>query len=354
MNKVIFVTNFLGNGGAARVITVIANYLVEKNYQVEIVSFLDGKDRYKINKNIKYNVIKCKSKNNKLLKIERIFKLREIIKQNKDAVIISFEYFVNMQTIIAKLFLKNKLIISERNDPARVGNNKKHLRNFLYRFADILVCQTNDAKNYFPKFIQKKAEVILNPIKNDLPEPWTGRRNKEIVNFCRLEKQKNLPLLIDAFEMVYKKHPDYKLVIYGDGVEENNLINYINSREMNSCVFLKHFEQNIHEKILKCAMFVSSSDYEGLSNSMLEAMAIGLPTIVTDCPCGGARMVIENNENGILVSTNDKEQLCAAIEKVLEDNVFAKKLSNNGKIVKQRLDKNKICMMWENLINQQK
>ena len=82
MKKIIFITNFLGNGGAARVMSVLANYLEDNDIDIEILSFLDMDGKYKVNENVKYSIIKCKSKNNVLKKLERILKLRKLLKKS--------------------------------------------------------------------------------------------------------------------------------------------------------------------------------------------------------------------------------------------------------------------------------
>ncbi|MCI8617932.1 MAG: glycosyltransferase family 4 protein [Clostridia bacterium] len=333
--------------------SILADNLIYKNKNIEIISFLDRNDTYELKNDIKLTVLKCKSKNKVFQKLERILKLRKEINKNKEEItIISFEYFVNMQTILANMFLKNKLIVSERNDPARTGNGKitRKLRNLLYRFADYLVCQTPGAKDYFPKKIQNKTVVIPNPIMPDLPNRFEGTRKKEIVTFCRIEKQKNLTMLVDAFKLLNEKYPEYKLVIYGDGSERESLKKYIKEIGMEQQIELNDFIQNIHSKITDSAMFVSSSDYEGISNSMLEAMGIGLPTVCTDCPCGGAKMMIENDENGILVPVRDKVALYKAMKKIIENPGFAEMISNNATKIKYKLEQNKICELWMNLI----
>lgn len=348
--KILFVSNYFGNGGAATVMKTIAEYLEKENYEVEVISFLDDEKIYKLPDNIKYTPIKYTSSNSTIQKIERIFKLRKIFKKNKNSTIISFEYFVNMQTIIANLGLKNKLIISERNDPSRVGNSKKNTRNFLYNLSDYLVCQTEDAKLYFPQKIQNKTIVIPNPIKDNLPERYDGKRKKEIVTFCRIEKQKNLKMLIDAFEILQKKYNDYKLVIYGDGSEKEKIEKYIIEKNLKNKIELYPFTNDIHEKIKKSAMFVSSSDYEGISNSMIEAMAIGLPTICTDCPCGGAKMMIEDGTNGLLVDVGNIKELSQKMLLLINDKKLSDIISVNGTKVKEKLSKNKICKLWREII----
>ena len=351
--EVVFVSNFYGDGGAARVISVLAEELVNNGYEVTICSYpLKNKEEYRHAANIKYVKFEMQHQKGILYKIERIVKLRKEIKKHKGATVISFEYFMNMQTVVATIGLHNRLIISERNDPVRVGGKTptKQMRNFFYGFADCLVCQTQDALEYFPKKIREKSVVIMNPIKANLPEPWQGERKKKIVNFCRLEKQKNLPLLIDAFEEFYQTHPDYTLVIYGDGIERENLTKYIETKKLEKVVTLHPAVQDIHDRIKDAMMFVSSSDYEGLSNSMIEAMAIGIPTICTDCPCGGARMIIENGKNGVLVSVGEITQMVLAMSRIVDQPEWRKKISQNSCNLRDVLSSKVITEKWVELI----
>lgn len=354
--EIIFVSNFLGDGGAARVVSVLAEGLAAQGYKVTICSYpLKNKEEYRHSDKVKYIKFNMNHRQGGLYKIERIVKLRKEIKKHKNAVVISFEYFMNMQTVVAMIGLKNKLIISERNDPARVGGKTptKQIRNFLYQFADCLVCQTQEAQEYFPKNIQKKSVVILNPVKENLPERWQGERRKDIVNFCRLEKQKNLPLLIDSFEDFHKEHTDYTLTIYGDGKERTSLEEYIKGKRLDGYITLHHAVSDVHDRIKDAMMFVSSSNYEGLSNSMIEAMAIGLPTICTDCPCGGARMVINDGVNGLLVPVGNKEVLVKMLYRIAENESLQKSLGLNGETIRNELSSDMIVKKWKILIERE-
>jgi len=350
--EILFVSNFLGNGGAARVITVLAESFMKSGWKVSICSFPFEGMEYSKTPGINYIILEQKG-SGAGKKINRIKELRKEFKKHKDAVIVSFEYFMNMQTVIAAFGLRNKLVLSERNDPQRVGGQFPTyiIRNILYSDCDVLVNQTEDAKAYFPKYIQKKAVVIPNAVKDDLPSVYEGRRNKTIVNFCRLEKQKNLPLLIDAFEEFSISHPDYSLEIYGNGKEEEALRSYISKKKTKDKILLHKAVPDIHEKIVGSAMFVSSSDYEGISNSMLEAMAIGLPVICTDCPCGGAKMMIEDGVSGILTPVGDKDSLVRAMSRVADDRKLAEYLSRNGKEIRERYSADRITEMWKKVVN---
>lgn len=341
---VVFLCNCLHNGGAQRVLVSIANHMAEQGYQVHIIaSYNNGS--YPLNENILVQYVGRGE-------YWRFTKLaRKEIKRLQPEAVISFEYFFNLLATIACFRQKTKVIISERNDPARVGGGlvKGFIRNFLYRFSDVLVCQTPNAKAYFPEYIQKKAIVIPNPLKPNLPYKKGGERDKTIVTFCRLNSQKNLPMLINAFKVFSKSHTDFVLKIYGDGEEKTNIQKLIEKLKLIQKVNIYPACDDVHEKVLNAGMFVLPSNYEGLSNSMLEAIAIGLPTICTDCPCGGARMIIKNGENGLLIPVGGEKELVEAMTSIAGNKQLSDKLSKNGKILREQLSVENISRRWESL-----
>lgn len=196
--------------------------------------------------------------------------------------------------------------------------------------------------------IQKKSVVILNPITDSLPKPYQGERKHRVVSFSRLEPQKNTPMLLDAFQKFQTSHPDYVLDIYGMDSLRDELIE---KTKGNESIHIQPYTTDIHNAILDASMFALSSDYEELSNAMIEAMGCGLPTIVTDCPCGGARMVIQDGENGILVPVGDSDKIAQAMSRVADDKGLAAKLSQNGVKIRDMLNRQKIAAQWEEVIN---
>lgn len=230
--------------------------------------------------------------------------------------------------------IPHRLLISERNDPAHFSG--KRLRDWSYRKSEKLVLQTEDMKRCFSKDIQKKAVVIPNPVSDDMPEPYTGERKKRIVAVGRLQPQKNHKLLLEAFADFQKICHDYELHIFGVGELETMLIQRAEELHIADNVVFRGFSASVKEEIWDSAMFVLSSDYEGISNSMIEALAMGIPVISTDCPAGGSRMYIKNNENGILVPVGDKKALAEAMMKLARNPEFAKQLSVNAVKVKEQ------------------
>ena len=317
--KIAFVCESLSFGGIERVISILSDSFVLNRDDVTIITTVDNNKSYELNQAIHTYNISYNSRAGILKKVyQKISDIRRYIRSQKYDVFICFGYKANVYTLLATVGMKCKKVISERNDPDSYGNKWIRLiRNIVYRLADLMVCQTEYVEQYYMDRGLKRCIVIPNPIKSNLPDRYTGIRDKRIVNFCRLNKQKNLPLLIDAFEAFLQNHNDYNLDIYGEGTIKQELLDYIKKKHLSDKIKLFGFKKNIHEVIIKSAMFVSSSDYEGISNSMLEALAIGLPTICTDCPVGGASLAISSGKNGILVPIKDKEALANAMDILL-------------------------------------
>ena len=235
-------------------------------------------------------------------------------------------------------------------------NSRKNGAFDLMKQTDGVIAQTRSEKEFYEKELNN-VTVIHNPIQHDLPAVYKGERNKTIVSFCRIAPQKNLELLVDAFGLFHSQYREYKLCIYGDPVDDNEreyrkkLLAKISEQKLDDCVSVLPFCTDIHSRAIDCAMFVSSSDYEGLSNSMLEAMAIGLPCVCTDCLGGGAREVIKDHENGLIVPMNDAEAMCRAMKEFAENPTLAQKCSQNAAKIREELSAEKIARQWLDIID---
>lgn len=355
MKDIIFVTNKLGGkgwGGAHRVTAILANYLSNKqDYNVTMIVWQNTTIDYPINKNI--NIINLNFEDiNEKNRIKACYKTREILKQHKNSVVIVLMSRMAVDMYIFSRFLKIKFIGAERTDPMHEPKKRilRIIRNFVFCFMDKTVFQTEDAKAYFPRKAREKGVVIPNPLSPNLPEAYNGERTKKFVTFCRLDKQKNLKMMIDAFNIVHEKYPEYKLDIFGEGNQKEILKEYIKNKNAESYINIHKFEKDIHKKIIKYFAYLSTSDYEGMSNSMLEAMAIGLPCICTDCPIGGAKMMIQDYKNGILAPVGDCNEYAKKIIELIESPIICKKISSEAIKIRSKLDENNICEEWEKIL----
>lgn len=354
--NVTFCIPSLGSGGAERVISILANKFVEKGHEVSIILLSHELCVYPLSEKITIECLKCDD-DASLPYIKRyplrLKKIRNAVKKLSPDVVISFMSETNIDVCFALRGMKIPVIVSERNDPKidPASKIKQLMRKIAYRKPKGFVFQTPDAQAFFSKKIQKKSKIILNPLTGVLPEPFDGEREKRIVAVGRLNKQKNFPLLIDAFSEFVKNHPEFVLEIYGEGVLEEQIKKYIEEKQLAEKVILKGFCKDVHEKTLSAEMFVMSSDFEGMPNALLEALAIGLPCISTDCPCGGPRMLITPYENGILVPIKDNEKMYEAMLYMAENPDKAKEMSINAVKVRERADVETITKEWIDFVN---
>lgn len=349
LKRIMFLCHGAGNGGAERVITTLAGEFTKK-YNVLLITTNESYNDYVLNPKVKHYIILSKKNNVVFRSIDRIIRLRNYIKMFKPDCIVSFSSIPNMQAIVANIGLKSKLIISERTDPSRypASDIGKKLRGILYPHADRIVFQTKQARDYFPRRIKQMSTIIPNPIRNDLPSPYIGEREKRIVGIGSLGEQKNWDVALDACEMLFREYTDYILDIYGEGPFRDRLQKRIDSSDvLRNRVFLKGFSQSVVEEMLKAKMYISSSDYEGISNSMLEALAVGVPTICTDCPVGGARENIEDGISGLLIPVRDSKALYIAMKKIIETDCLSNQLSHNSVKITRKLSLDKIVKQWE-------
>lgn len=351
-------------GGAERVVCNLANYLSKKNV-VKVVALARSEVAYEMSKEVTFDFIdtrvyqtnrgKLSKMYNKLKKnIFRLFRLSKEIKTFEPDIILSFLPEPSFFT----LFLKKKdvpVIISVRNDPKIEYRSKVYhfLMKWLYPKADGIVFQTEEAKEYFNDIISCSVKVIPNPINPEfIKKPFSGNRKKKIVSVGRLAAQKNQKMLIEAFTNLSSKFKNYTLTIYGEGELRESLLKEIQEKQLEKRVFLPGVEKDIKNKIYDASLFVLTSAYEGMPNALMEAMALGLPVISTDCPCGGPAFLIKNNINGILVQVNDVEGLTKSIERILSDPVFSKKIALNASRISQTLSPEKINKEWADFIDQ--
>ncbi len=345
--EVLFITGSMGRGGAERVISILTNELVNRGWKVHIATILSGKVGYDLNPVIDL-IDLSNEKMNQLLDTPRMIRaIRKVVKEIKPDAVISFMLTINIVTWLAAMGLNIRFIPSERNDPSTGRSKLKHwLSCRAYANSYRTVFQTERAKSYFPKSVQQKGVIIPNPVKVD--EFYIPTGNHKIVSVGRLELQKNKKLLIEAFYDVYKNHSEYSLHIYGEGTQEGELRQLIGKLGLDDKVFMHGNVNDVHKQISDAEIFVLSSDYEGLSNALLEAMMMGLPCVTTDC--AGATDAVENGVDGIIVPIRDRKKLAAAMEKLISDENMRNQFSQKAIEHSKKFSVDNVVNQWEDII----
>ena len=347
--KLIIVLGSMGRGGAERVISYVSEYFALKNWKVWIVLLLSNKVEYSLHENVCVVDLSGTTESRWKRLPFWLINLRKIVNEVQPDSILSFAARINVIVQIACMGLKKKIIVSERNDPYSDGRSAMVdlLTSWLYPKADGVVFQTKRAASYFKNIELHNAHIIPNPISVECKAGETKRG--KIVTVGRLTAQKNQKMLIDAFVDIKKIHPFAELHIFGEGELREVLSKQIAEYGLMDSVFLRGNVKDIHRQILDAEIFVLSSDYEGLSNALLEAMMMGLPCVSTNC--AGADEYIINEKNGLLINVGSREEMKEALDELISD---ANKREIYGEEAAKsvvNLNKEQIMKLWYSVIS---
>ena len=385
-----FVLASLGSGGAERVVSLLANKMSEHGHQIEIICLKFNDVYYQLDSRVKVTFAMQHTKN----RFSEIFWLRNYIKKQEPDVVIPFTEGVYCFTILALLGTRIPIIASERLDPAAMSLPRKILKRLLLPYADWLVVQTESIKAYFPKRIQKKTSVIYNPVNDEVfenprmdsrvqsskrkradsydhsghdfchnsskqtsltdlvaPKIQSSKQNR-IISIARLYPQKNQKMMIEAFARIADEFPDWQLVIFGEGPLRAELESLVSSVKLEGRVLLPGRTEHVIEELRKSKIFCLSSDYEGMSNSMIEAICVGLPVISTKV--SGTEELIHDGYNGVLVNIGDVDEMSHAFRQLIDDVDLRERISNKCYSIASLFAIDVVFNQWRELIEKVK
>ncbi len=352
--KIAFYCGSLIKGGAERVFVNLAEYFYKEGYDVCMITQYKKEDEYVISPSIERVLSDLTEEETGKSRIRnflrRFYKLRRILKSVKPDLVLTCTAKSNFMAMAASTFLKTKVVVSIVADPKMEYYNgfMRLLAKTYFRFADGIVFQTNEARAFFPKYVQKKSIILSNSLNPQfVRERYEGERKKEIVAVGRLDDNKNHEMLIRAFAGIADTFPEYNLTIFGDGERRERLEALITETGLAERALLAGVTADVAGSIEKAALFVLPSNTEGMPNTLLEAMALGLTVISTDCPCGGPRELIIQGENGLLIPVGDTKALAGAMERVLSNPQEAENMGRNAQKIQERLKPEVTNKSWK-------
>ena len=358
--RILFVTGTLSHGGAQRVISVVANQLAEFGHDVSLIVFRRYEDEYPINERVQLlSLADSQDEYDGISGPKRVLMLRKLIKKVRPDVAVGFlEGGYGMY--ISSFGLGFKKVASARVNPLNLleeSGSRGFLNRMWFRHADCIVMQTEGQIKLLPENSGwKNCKVIANPVSDaalavsahDYERPFT-----RIIMAGRLDDQKDYPIAIDAMKAAHEKHPDLRLDIYGDGDDRSLIEKKISDAGLQNVVSLKGWTQDILSEYEKSDLFVMSSKYEGMPNSLMEAMACGLVCVSTDCETGPSDLITDG-ENGFLVPVSDSTALAERIMQIAE--MSKEKRSVIGTAAKDVMARDfsseKIGRNWEELLTE--
>jgi glycosyltransferase involved in cell wall biosynthesis len=349
--RIVFVIAGLGAGGAERVISLIAGAWVAQGRQVSVIAFDDPATptfhrfdpRVRL---VRLAIPPVAGWRGAFTSLRRLIALRRALRESRAELAISFLTKINVLSLLASLGAPHRLIVSERNNPERQQLNplwRVLLRRLEWR-ADGLVMQTRASLACIGRAAVARAQVISNPVK--LAPPATGGRRPTLVAVGRLTHQKGFDLLIEAFARVADRHPDWTLLIWGEGEARATLEAQVAALGLAERVSLPGTSRSIEDWVCGAGAFVLSSRYEGFSNVLIEAMAAGLAVASFDCAYGPGE-IITPDIDGLLVPDRDVAALAAAIDRLMADPALRARLGAAARAIGERYALPAIVAQWE-------
>lgn len=360
--RIVFVLSGLGAGGAERVVNIISEEWARAGHDVTVLCFdrIGSTPYYSFHPRVKVRLLGSPPKRTNALAgtvatIRRILSLRRVIRETKPDVVFSFLSRVNVKTLLATIGLQCPVIISERNNPVMqpLGLIWSFWRKTTYPRAFGLVTMTKEALAQFPESLRARSWVIPNPVNIPVSGPEIPPRHestrKALVAVGRLVPQKGFDLLLQAFARIAPQHPDWDLVIWGEGPERKTLETLRAALQLDDRVKLPGVSRGAGDWIGSGDAFVLSSRFEGWGNVLLEAMAAGYPVVSFDCQWGPGEM-IRPEVDGLLVPPGDIEALADSLSRLLGDPELRQRLGLAASLSATRFSTSVILPLWDRVL----
>lgn len=353
MDIAFYISNPLYNGGAERVVANLANAFAKDNNITIITPFRADNEYHIDSKIVRFYLDENNNHRAALRALTRVYRLRRYLITNKCQVLFAFLDGAVEYAVLSTRCTHVKVIVSERNNPSQYYKTlwQKIWMRAIYDAADAAVFQTPDAQKWFNQPIQHRSKIIFNPVRNEFYNVDRSPIANRIVTCGRYEPQKNHHILIDAMAIAIRKYPNLKLSIYGAGDLKASLQEHIHQIGLENSIILEGSVTDVPFILKTAEIFVLSSDFEGAPNALMEAMAMGVPAISTDCPCGGPKMLLGNNENGMLVPVADSQSMAEAICKLHADQNLQQIYSQRSSLFAERFKITHVINAWKSIID---
>lgn len=360
--RITLVIGSLSGGGAERVMSILADYWAQSGESVTLITLTDvSEDFYKLDPRVRRIGLGLTKVSHSLWdgirnNIRRVAALRRAIHASQPDCVLSFIDQTNVLSLAACWGLGIPVIASEHIDPRQMNIGKlwNILRRWLYPRAAAVVVLTENVRSWAEGLAAPKAaRVIANPIPNALLQSvhtdQAGAPGLIIAAMGRLVRQKGFDVLLKAFARSGERHPDWSLMILGEGPERSQLESLAWELGIGARVSFPGLIQNPFRMLRRTSMFVLSSRFEGFPMALIEAMACGLPVISTDCP-SGPRDIIRDGVDALLVPTEDVSALAEAMSRLMGDPAERERLAARAVEVIDRFGVNSVMRQWDALL----
>lgn len=356
--NILFLSGDLCDGGAQRVTATIASKLAENGNKVSLIVFSKSERDYPVSIEVQ-TIYMCENidEYNRLSHIKRLLFIRKIINELNPDVAVGFLQ-AGYALYFASLGMNIVRIASARVSPEKIQNAKgpiSSITRYWFKHANAVVLQNKEQLEIAKDYGWHNLFVIPNPL-NDCVVKHLKKENyndkcERFVMAGRLVEQKNYKLAIDAMKEIHTLYPHVTLDIFGEGKMRDDLQKYINACKLEDIVTLKGWSDIVAEEIRKYDAYMLTSNFEGQPNSLMEAMALGVPCISTACKTGPRELI--TSKNGILIEPNSLDQLIDAMKTLITmDKSSREKMGIEARNNMLRsYSASTIASLWEKMFN---
>jgi glycosyltransferase involved in cell wall biosynthesis len=356
----------LENGGAERVVANLANYWVSVGWEITVVTVAaQAKDFYALDPAVRRISLDLAGSSRNVLAgflrtARRAQALRRILQRIQPDVALSAMHTANVILALAARGLPHlRAIGSEHNFPpkAPMGVIIETMRRYAYGHLAAVVALTQECADWLAAHSHARRVVVIpNPVSWPLsnhepqvsPAACCAPGRRVLLGVGRLSEEKNFSSLIDIFSRLAPGHPDWDLVILGQGPLRDALHAQVQAAGLEQRIFLPGSVGNIGDWYERAAMYVMSSDFEGFPNTLVEAMAYGLPAVSFDCDTG-PRDIIRHDVDGLLIAPGDTGGMESALGKLMVDEQLRADFARRAIDARERFSMQKISCMWEDV-----
>lgn len=365
--KLLFFIYSLASGGAERVTANLANYWAGKGWNVTIVTIVSQEwDFYRLRPDVLRIALELRSDSTSVLmgirnNMARIRALRAILKRERPDMTVGMMSTANCLLALAALGTGILTVGSERVHPPKMplGRSWDWLRRKTYSRLGAVVAQTALSAEWLKVHAGVRlSRVIPNPVvyplarQEPLVSPPSRKSDKDLQGLLlaagRLDRQKGFDRLLAAFAMLASQFPGWRLAIVGEGSDRADLEQQAADLHVSRCVVMPGTVGNIGDWYEAADVYVMTSRFEGFPNTLVEALAYGLPAVSVDCVTG-PRDILRHGIDGLLVPEDNEKALVSALRELMENRHLRRRFASRAVEVRERYSLTVVALMWEDL-----
>lgn len=363
--RVLLFIHSLHGGGAERVAADLSAHWAGMGREVMVVTQASAEgDVYTLHPKVRREVLHTAGEGGGLRgiwsNVQRVRALRRVVKSFRPDIVLGMMTTASVLSVLACAGLSCRVIATEHTHPPSqtLSGFWQRLRRLTYPRAASVVALTRGTADWLAQHVPgSKLAVIPNPVHFPLPRaepvltPVSGDGRKRLLAVGRLHADKGFDLLIQAYAKLAASHPDWDLVILGEGDERRALEAQAREAGLASRIFMPGRAGNVGDWYDSADLYVLTSRFEGLSNTLLESMASGLAAVSFDCDTG-PREIIREDVDGVLVRPNgDVPALCKALDAVMRNDADRVRMAQAATDVRDRFSAARVLQKWQELFD---